>query len=336
MFRFESISAIYLLALIPVMMVIFLWGIKLLNKRKSQFGKPELIERLMSFQTGKSNRVRFGLLILAVLFIILAATNPQWGFKKDKIKVNNSDIFIALDISSSMNTTDINPSRIEKAKKFVESLIEARKGDQIGLIFFAGSAYLQMPLTYDYAAAELFVKSANTEMAGTQGTAIGEAINLAQRSINTKEQNQRALIIISDGEDHDEEALDQAKNAVSDGWNIFTIGVGTAEGGYVPVLRDGREEFKTDDEGNPVKSVLNRTLLSDLAENGHGEFYMLEDGHDIINDLNGKIEKLRKRATEVRSFSEFKSYYQYLLAIGLFLLITDFFISPFLMIRKHD
>ncbi|MBL0099900.1 MAG: VWA domain-containing protein [Saprospiraceae bacterium] len=264
------------------------------------------------------------LTIGAILCLIIAAANPQYGLKKDKVKVNKSDIFIALDISNSMNATDISPSRLEKSKRFASQLIESRKGDQLGLILFAGGAYLQMPLTIDYAAADLFARSANTDMAGSQGTAIGEAIDLAMRS--AKEKNQRALIIISDGEDHDEDAIQMAEKATEAGWSVFTVGAGTPEGGYIPVINAGREEFKMDDEGNPVKTVLNKDLLQKIADAGKGQFYLLNDKTtDIISDLNTKIDQLQKHAVEVRSYSEYRSFYQYFLIAGIFLLLISYF-----------
>ena len=322
MFRFEEPSAFYLLLLIPVLGGIYLLSKKNLQKRIIQFGQPALISKLINGHFSENNVL--ALTIGAILCLIIAAANPQYGLKKDKVKVNKSDIFIALDISNSMNATDISPSRLEKSKRFASQLIESRKGDQLGLILFAGGAYLQMPLTLDYAAADLFARSANTDMAGSQGTAIGEAIDLAMRS--AKEKNQRALIIISDGEDHDEDAIQMAEKATEAGWSVFTVGAGTPEGGYIPVINAGREEFKMDDEGNPVKTVLNKDLLQKIADAGKGQFYLLNDKTtDIISDLNTKIDQLQKHAVEVRSYSEYRSFYQYFLIAGICLLLISYF-----------
>jgi len=323
MFRFEDTSAFYLLALIPGVVLLFLW---MNRKRKHDiraFGEVNLVGRLLR---GKiPSFLKIVLFSIAVLFLILSALNPQWGLKKEKVKVEKSDIFFALDISASMNAQDISPSRLEKSKRFIEQLINERKGDQLGLILFAGGAYLQMPLTADYAAAQLFVRSASSEMAGTQGTAIGESIDLAMRSI--KEKNQRALIILSDGEDHDEEAVNMAGKAAENGWNVFTVGVGSAEGSFVPVMNDGREEYKMDEEGNPVKSVLNQNLLKEIAENGKGSYYLLgNENTDIITDLNTQLDKMQKRAVEVKSFTEYRSFYQYFLGIGIIILLIEFFL----------
>ncbi len=323
MFRFEDTSAFYLLALIPGVVLLFLWMNRKRKRDIQAFGEVKLVGRLLR---GKiPSFLKIVLFSVAVFFLILAALNPQWGLKKEKVKVEKSDIFFALDISASMNAQDISPSRLEKSKRFIEQLINERKGDQLGLILFAGGAYLQMPLTSDYAAAQLFVRSASSEMAGTQGTAIGESIDLAMRSI--KEKNQRALIILSDGEDHDEEAVNMAGKAADNGWNVFTIGVGSTEGSFVPVINDGREEYKMDEEGNPVKSVLNQDLLKEIAENGKGSYYLLgNENTDIITDLNTQLDKMQKRAVEVKSFTEYRSFYQYFLGIAIIVLLVEFFL----------
>ena len=323
MFRFEDTSAFYLLVLIPGVVLLFLWMNRKRKRDIRAFGEVKLVGRLLR---GKiPSFLKIVLFTVTVFFLILAALNPQWGLKKEKVKVEKSDIFFALDISASMNAQDISPSRLEKSKRFIEQLINERKGDQLGLILFAGGAYLQMPLTSDYAAAQLFVRSASSEMAGTQGTAIGESIDLAMRSI--KEKNQRALIILSDGEDHDEEAVNMAGKAADNGWNVFTIGVGSTEGSFVPVMNDGREEYKMDEEGNPVKSVLNQDLLNKIAENGKGSYYLLgNENTDIIADLNTQLDKMQKRAVEVKSFTEYRSFYQYFLGIAIIVLLVEFFL----------
>lgn len=322
MFRFEVGSAFYLLLLIPILVVIWYWSIRKQKRAIQMFSDETTFDRLLSRKSPKNNR--FIWLLVAIILFVISLANPQYGLKREKAKVEKSDIVFALDISNSMNATDVSPSRLEKSKRFMSQLINTRKGDQVGLILFAGGAYLQMPLTSDYAAADLFTKSANTEMAGTQGTAIGEAIDLAMRSV--KEDNQRALIVISDGEDHDEDAVSMAGKAADRGWSVITVGVGTKDGGFVPVIEEGREQFKTDEEGNPVKTIVNKDLLQEIADKGNGQFYMLEDAEmGIIDDINMQIEKLQKRAVEVKSFTEYRSFYQYFLVAAILILLYLFF-----------
>lgn len=325
MFRFEDTSAFYLLALIPVMVLIVIWMNRRLQIRILKFGKIDLVEKLKNGSVRTKLKVIFYL--TAILFLVMSAVNPQWGIKKEKVKVEKSDVFFALDISASMNAEDVSPSRLEKSKKMIEQLISERKGDQLGLIFFAGGAYLQMPLTSDYAAAQLFVRSANTDMAGTQGTAIGEAIDLAMQSC--REKNQRALVILSDGEDHDENAVDMAEKAAESGWSVFTIGVGSEEGSFIPVYNEDREEYKMDEEGNPVKSVLNQNLLKEIAEKGKGSYYLLRnENKELISAINVQLERMQKRAVEISSFTEYRSYYPYFLLMAIVLLTVEFFILP--------
>jgi Ca-activated chloride channel family protein len=322
MFRFENMTAMYLLLLIPLLGLVWYWAGKKRKSNIATFSNPLLFDRLQTNKT--TSQVQFFWWLLAILLLIFALVNPQLGAKREKAKVENIDIMIALDISNSMNARDVSPSRLERAKKFITDLIQSRKGDQIGLIFFAGSAYLQMPLTSDYAAAEMFAKTANSNMAGTQGTAIGEAIDLAMRSV--KEVNQRALIIISDGEDHDEDALNLAAKAKDADWTLLTVAVGTEEGGMVPSVVDGQETYKTDEDGNPVRSIVNQKLLEQIADEGNGKFYVLNmDENKIVDDMQVQLEKIQKRAVEIKSYTEFRSFYQYFLFGGIIILVFWFF-----------
>lgn len=322
MFRFENMTAMYLLLLIPLLGLVWYWAGKKRKSNIATFSNPLLFDRLQTNKT--TSQVQFFWWLLAILLLIFALLNPQLGAKREKAKVENIDIMIALDISNSMNARDVSPSRLERAKKFITDLIQSRKGDQIGLIFFAGSAYLQMPLTSDYAAAEMFAKTANSNMAGTQGTAIGEAIDLAMRSV--KEVNQRALIIISDGEDHDEDALNLAAKAKDADWTLLTVAVGTEEGGMVPSVVDGQETYKTDEDGNPVRSIVNQKLLEQIADEGNGKFYVLNmDENKIVDDMQVQLEKIQKRAVEIKSYTEFRSFYQYFLFGGIIILVFWFF-----------
>jgi len=301
-----------------------MYGVFLLKKRRiAKVGHPSLVARLMPDSSTKRTWIKNALVLLGLLFVLFAASNPQWGTKKEKIKAQSADIFIAFDISQSMMAQDISPSRLERAKRFTEKLIRSLKGDRVGLIYFAGDAYLQMPLTNDYAAAELFVKSANPNLAGTQGTAIDEAIDLAMKAYEEGVKHQRALIIISDGEDHDEDAISMAKEGAEAGLVIYTVGVGTETGAYIPFVNRGRTEFKKDDEGAPVMSKLNIPNLQEIARNGGGEFYLVNQGEDGIKDLKDRLSRLQKREVEQKSFSEYNSYFQWFLGIGFLLLLLE-------------
>ena len=266
--------------------------------------------------------------MVALCLLAVSLANPQWGTKKEKVTRKSVDIFVALDISQSMMAEDISPSRLERAKRFAQGLIETLKGDRIGTIIFAGNAYLQVPLTTDYAAAELFIKSANPGMAPTQGTAIVDAIDLAENSFEEENKNHKALIIISDGENHDEEALQRAREANNNGLLIFTVGVGTAEGSFIPVLIGGRADYKRDRTGNPVRSQLNEDMLKDLADAGDGSYFNLLSGsEEVMSALRNGIDRMEKREFEQRVFNEYESYFQYFLIVAILLIVIEFIFS---------
>ncbi len=283
-----------------------------------------LLERLTIPNIKKIPWLRFGLFTFGMVFGLITLANPQWGRKQQRVKAKASDIVIALDISESMLAKDILPNRMERAKKFAERLIVSLKGERIGLISFAGNAYLQMPLTSDYAAAEIFAKSANPNQAGTQGTAIADAIELASSIFSEDDPYQKALIIITDGENHDSEALEQAKLAANKGMFIFTIGVGTTEGELIPVTVNGRTQFKADKNGNPVKTALNKSMIQELAEAGNGKAYFLSQSNNIVGDIKSAISKMEKKEIQQSSFTDYQSYFQYFLAVALILFILYF------------
>ena len=334
MFRFEEISFLFWLVAVPMVLLVMYGAHIYRKKRIEKVGDPNLVKRLMPDSSTKRTWIKNVMILLGLSFLFLAASNPQWGTKKEKVRAQSADIFIAFDISQSMMAQDISPSRLERAKRFTEKLIRSLKGDRIGLIYFAGDAYLQMPLTNDYAAAELFVKSANPNLAGTQGTAIDEAIDLAMRAYEEDVQHQRALIIISDGEDHDEDAIAMAEEGSEAGLVIYTIGVGTETGAFIPYMNRGRSDFKKDETGSPVMSKLNIPNLQEIARSGGGEFYLVNQGEEGIKDLKDRLNRLQKREVEQKSFSEYNSYFQWFLGIGFLLLLLEWLLpnglrSPF-------
>jgi Ca-activated chloride channel family protein len=276
------------------------------------------------------------LFVFAIGGIAIALANPQFGGRKEKVTARSSDIFIALDISNSMLAQDISPSRLERAKRFCTRLIRSLKGERIGLILFAGNAYLQMPLTGDYAASELFVSAASTDQAGTQGTSFANAITLARDAFEPDADHQKALIIISDGEDHEEEAEVAAREAAAENIVIFNIAVGTEEGAFIPILNRGREEFKVDENGEPVRSSVNLKFMADIAESSGGKFYLIEQEKAVIEDIQLQIAKLEKKEVEERSFTDFSSYFQYFLLAAMLLLVIEYLLPSRKLRNKEN
>jgi Ca-activated chloride channel homolog len=230
-------------------------------------------------------------------------------------------VFIALDISQSMLAKDLPPRRLDLAKAFVLKLVKALEGERIGLIFFAGNAFLQMPLSTDYGFIAQSVQSASPDLISNQGTAIPAAIDLALKSFDDQPTG-RGLVIVSDGENHDEDAVNSAAAAFDDGVVVFTIGVGTPEGGPIP-LSDADNHFKQDEEGKEVRTQLNESLLRKVAQAGGGAYYPIRQSDNAIDGLRRSVENLEKRALEVRSYSEFESKYRWFLLPALLLLFLE-------------
>ncbi|MEZ5040755.1 MAG: VWA domain-containing protein [Saprospiraceae bacterium] len=328
MFRFEHSVYLYGLAFIPILVLFFVATWYYRKRALNRFGNPELLQHLMPEWSKYKHTVKFILLLSALSLLVVGWANPQWGSKKEKVKRKGIDVFIALDVSRSMLAQDISPSRLDRSKRFAQNLVDQLKGENLGVILFACNAYLQVPLTNDYAFAHMFVSTANPGMATSQGTAIGEAISLAEQSFPEENQKHKALIIISDGEDHDGEAVANATVARENGLLVFTIGVGDAQGSFIPVNQGGREDYLRDRSGNPVRSQLNEEMLKDVAKAGGGDYFNLLNGsEEVMNALKVRIDAIEKREMELRSFTEYESYFQYFIGLGLFLIILEFVLS---------
>lgn len=328
MFRFEEISYLYLLGGIPILILLFYLSFQWRNKRIDRLVSDSLQPIVLGGISNIRRRTKQLFLLLAIAFLSIALANPQWGNKKAKVLSQSADIFVLLDISQSMMTRDVSPNRLERSKRFAEKLVNGLRSNRIGLVLFAGEAYLQMPLTSDYAATSLFLRTANTSLAGTQGTVIGEAIGLASKAFQEDNLHHKTMIIISDGEDHDELAISKAGEAYDEGIVIYTIGVGTEEGDFIPYTNvNGSNDFKRDEAGKLVKSQFNPALLQNIANEGGGKYYPILADQQIIDDLELELEKLDRREIEQKSFTDYASYFQYFLFIAIVLLLIEFLLS---------
>jgi tetratricopeptide (TPR) repeat protein len=332
MFRFESPEYFYFLIILLVLIgLLYFW---LLQKTKRMLLWNPLIAKTQNKVSFKDVfSLKNNLFFAGMLFSIIALTNPQWGEKKEEKKVERTDIYIALDISNSMNVTDIAPSRLEKAKKFVSDLILAQKNNRIGIIFFAGNAYLQMPLTLDYASALMYVKTVQTDMAPTQGSDIGQAIELSQKFNDVETEGQKALIIVSDGEDHEKEAVTAAKEAAENGTIVFTVAVGTENGGIIPILSDEGEDVARDDDGEPAISKVDFQFLKSLAKAGKGKSYILTSPQNVIKDIGLQLENVKKQWAEMVSYSAFNSHFMIFIILAM-ISFTGMFWLPFITKNK--
>lgn len=256
----------------------------------------------------KPDYARF-LFLYGLVFVIIALANPQWGSKEENVKAERSDIYIALDISHSMNALDVAPSRLEKAKKWLSDFIMAQRNNRIGILFFAGNSYLQMPLSLDYASALMYVQSVTTAMAPTQGSSMSEAITLAVNQQKESDNAQKALILVSDGEDHEGESEEAAEKAAEQGFVLFTVGVGTEEGSEVPMITDEGEDLALEEDGTPAISRIDKEVLQTAAKAGNGFFYWLGKDGDILKKINDQLEKIEKQTSEEKIFVAKNSYY---------------------------
>ena len=326
MFRFAHIEYVYLLALIPVFILFFIWLMIWKRKALQRFGDLSVISRLLPDMANSKLTLKFVLMMVAWGLLVFVLVGPQTGSRLQNVQRKGIDLIIALDVSNSMLAQDIKPSRIDRAKQAISRLIDKLEGDRIGVIVFAGKAYTQLPITTDYAAAKMFVSTINPGMIPTQGTAIGEAIDLSVTSFGESIRN-KALVIISDGEDHEGNVLEQAELATSKGIMIYTIGMGLPEGGPIPVYNNNVQVgFKKDKEGNAIVSKLDEALLKKIASVGKGLYVRATNSATGLNKIFDDINAIQKSEIESKQFSDYENQFQYFLVIALILLILDLFI----------
>ena len=326
MFRFANIEYLWGLLLIPLLALFFAWSRISRRRALKKFGQQEILGQLMPYSSGNRPVVKFIILMLALAFFIVGIARPQFGSKLKTEKREGVELMIALDVSNSMMAEDIQPNRLERAKRAISRLVDRLKDDKIGLIVFAGDAYTQLPITTDYNSAKLFLNSVNTQIVPKQGTAIGAAIDLARKSFTPNGEANKAIIIITDGENHEDDALASAKAALDEGAIVHTIGMGLPSGSPIPVLRNGQTDYLKDRDGNVVVTKLNEQMLEQIAATGGGIYVRANNAQVGLNALFDEINKMEKQEMETRTFSEYDDQFQYFFAVGLFLLLLEFVI----------
>jgi Ca-activated chloride channel homolog len=333
MLRFAHAYMLYAMLLIPVFLVLYLW---LLHQKKSavkKLGDPELIKRLMPFHSKGMSHVKFIIRMFALLLIIIALSGPQLGSKIENVKRKGVDIVLALDISNSMLAQDIKPCRIDRAKQAIYKLIDNLENDRIGLVVFAGKAFIQLPITFDYGAAKMFLSKVKTDLIAEQGTAIGAAIEKAASSFkNDKLKNNKAIIVISDGENHEDDAVEQARIAKENGIIVSTIGMGTLDQTPIPLMQnDMVVGYKKDADGNTVLTQLNEVMLQQIASAGGGIYVRATTTDAGIDKIVEQVGKMEKNEMESKVYSEYDDKFQYFIVFALLLLVIDVVMFE----RKH-
>jgi Ca-activated chloride channel family protein len=325
MFRFAHPVFLYLLSVLPVLFLIYLYFIYKKKSNLKKFGNPQTLKLLMPDVSHKRQYLKFWFLFAGIALIILILAAPQSGSKLVSVKKQGIEVIICLDVSNSMLAEDITPSRLEKSKQTLSRLVDGFSNDKVGLIVFAGEAYIQLPITSDYTAAKMFISSINPQMVARQGTAIGAAISLAVNSFSTNETSEKTVIIITDGENHEDDAVGAATAAVEKGIKINVVGIGTADGAPVPI-QPGSNNFRRDADGNVVVSNLNEDMCQQIAAAGKGIYVQADNGNKALQILQKELNKLNKTELESKVYSEYEEQFQILAWIALVLLVWDFFI----------
>jgi Ca-activated chloride channel family protein len=328
MFRFEHIEYLWLLVALVPLSAVFALFIMWRKKALEKFGTSSLVLQLAPNASKNKHILKYGLLFFAFVFIVLGFANPQIGTKTEKVKRQGVDVVIALDVSRSMLADDIKPNRLLRAKNFISNFIDELSNDRLGMIVFAGRAYLQMPLTVDYSAGRMYLKTINTDMVPTQGTAIAEAVDVAMETFVPGNDKNKALVIISDGEDNEEGAEEAIEEATKLGIKVFTVGVGTDKGGPIPVSVNGvTTDYKRDESNNIVLSKMNEDMLKKLADQGNGKYYRLGTGKEEVEDILKDLGKISKKEAEEVVFTDFDDQFVVCLLIAFVLLLIEWWIS---------
>jgi Ca-activated chloride channel family protein len=323
--RFEHEGYLYGLLLIPLLVVLFVFMQYRKRKALRQWGDSRTRARFLIEPPTYKRWVKLGLLAVAVGLLSLGLANLQYGSKEQEVKQKGVDVVIALDLSKSMLTEDVEPNRLQKAQYFIRQVLNELVNDRVGLIVFAGNAYMQMPLTVDYSAANLFLNSVSTEMVPTQGTAIGDALELSMKAFDENQKQHQAVVIISDGENHSGDALKAAKKAHSKGITIHTVGVGTKKGAPIPVKAgSGEIEFVRNKKGEVVVSQLNAGILRQIADKGGGVYLPLVNNRQTVKAFDKALNQMEQRKFDKKVYTDYSDHFQYFLAGTLLLLLVEF------------
>jgi len=321
MFQFQHIGYLYALGILPVLVLVFISAIYWRSRKLKQLGEERLVnEQILGFIPGR-NTFRFILLASALAVIIIGWANLRMGDKSEKVQRKGVDVIVALDVSKSMLAKDVLPDRLTRAKQLVMRMTDKMKNDRLALILFAGRSYLQVPLTVDYSAVKMLLQSASPDAVPTQGTVIGDAIDMAMQTFTQNERKYKSLIIITDGEDHDESAIEKTRAAADAGVVVHTVGIGSPQGAtlYDPETK----AVKLDENGNPVVSKLNEEELRSIAAAGHGTYSLLQNTDEVADKLTADFESMEQKNFGSIIYTDFTSYFQYFLFVGFLALLAE-------------
>lgn len=321
MFRFENPLYLYLLLVIPVIILIHYITNYRRKRRLEKYGDIELLKSLMPDVSTFRREVKTWLTLIAIFFVIIAIARPQYGVKTETRKRKGIEAIIAIDISNSMLAEDVKPSRLDKAKMLVSSIVDKMTDDKIGLIVYAGEAFTQLPITSDYVSAKMFLETISPSLITTQGTDIRRAIELANRSFTPNKNVSKAIFVITDGEDNEGGVLEAVQEATGKGIKIYVMGIGSPQGAPIPI--PGQNQYITDQNGNVVVSKLNEEMCKEIAKNGEGAYIYVDNSTTAQRELSGYVDKLAKKDIEDIVYSEFDEQFQAAALLALILLVIE-------------
>lgn len=328
MFRFENPAFLYLLIIIPVIIVIRLLEMRKRKLKLKKFGDLSLLKQLMPDVSSSRKSLKFWLMVAALALLIVMLARPQMGTKISQEKRKGIEVIISLDISNSMRAEDVVPSRLDKSKMLVENMVDNFTNDKVGLVVFAGDAFIQLPITSDYVSAKMFLQNTDPSLIATQGTDLAGAIELSSKSFTQQDKVGRAILIITDGEDHEGGAIEAAEKARKNGIRVFVLGVGSTKGSPVP---DGNGGYMKDNSGQEVISVLNEEMCKQVAQAGGGAYIHVDNTSLAQRQLNDELTKLQKGDISSVVYSEYDEQFQ---AVGILVLIL-LIIEMLILERKN-
>lgn len=325
MFRFANIEMLWILVCIPVFIGAYIWYTHRKRRQLAEFGDPALVIELMPNASRVRPNVKFSILMVALILLIVAAARPQYGQREQTVKRQGIEAIIALDISNSMLAEDVAPCRLDRAKQMLSKMIDQMVDDKVGLVVFAGEAYTQLPITCDYVSAKMFLNSITPDLIKTQGTAIGAALNTAIQSFGSEETDaSRAIILITDGENHEDDTAAVAARAKEMGIKVMVVGIGKPEGSPIPI--PGTNNFRKDRQGNVVVSRLNEDMCREIAKAGNGIYVRCDNTNTAMRALQKEIDTLATTEIETKVYTDYNEQFQSFVLVALLLLVIDFFI----------
>ncbi|MDL2222239.1 VWA domain-containing protein [Parabacteroides sp. OttesenSCG-928-N08] len=323
MFRFAHPEYLYLLLILPALVIFYVSSNMRKRRAVKRFGNPTLLAELMPDVSPKRQHWKFWTLFTAIAVMVFVISGPQFGSKLETVKRQGVEIMVCLDVSNSMMAEDVAPSRLAKSKQMLSRLTDGFTNDKVGLIVFAGDAFTQLPITSDYISAKMFLSTINPSMVSAQGTAIGAAINLATRSFTPSESSDKTIILITDGENHEDDAVGAAKSAAEKGIHVNIVGIGLPQGSPIP-NPPGSNNYLKDNQGNVVVTKLNEQMCQEIAAAGNGLYVRADNTNSALKALQSEIEKMNKSELDSKVYTEYNEQFQTLAWIVFILLIIEF------------